>query len=393
MAVGLVGFLGLAADVGYLQWTQRRLQTAADSGALAGALEVLRGSTGNVTTAADSSASLNGATNGSGGVTITVNNPPASGNYTSDSTAVEVIIKQTTPLYFMGVFGVKNTTVGARAVARLGGTGGCVYTLDPAAAKAFYLDGAFNVTMGCGAMVDSNNANAMYLDGAINWTGPSKVVGNYGEFGAISMTPLPTTGVGAQTDPLSYVSPPTVGACNYTSESITGAYSKTLSPGVYCGGISINGAGTVNFNPGTYILEGGGLSVIGANNLSGSGVTFYITQGDGYAYGPVSITGATVMNFSAPTSGPLASMLFFQDRTIASPAASTFVGASSAVLQGSIYFPTSALTYTGASDGAYTIIVANTLTFAGAANIEVDANYSSLPGGVSPAKNTVILAE
>lgn len=207
MAVGLVGFLGLAADVGYLQWTQRRLQTAADSGALAGALEVLRGSTGNVTTAADSSASLNGATNGSGGVTITVNNPPASGNYTSDSTAVEVIIKQTTPLYFMGVFGVKNTTVGARAVARLGGTGGCVYTLDPAAAKAFYLDGAFNVTMGCGAMVDSNNANAMYLDGAINWTGPSKVVGNYGEFGAISMTPLPTTGVGAQTDPLSYVSP------------------------------------------------------------------------------------------------------------------------------------------------------------------------------------------
>jgi hypothetical protein len=392
MSVGLIGFLGLATDVGYLQWTQRCLQTAADSGAIAGAQEMLRGSSNTVVaTAAKNDASLNGATNGTGGVTITVNSPPASGSYTTGNTAVEVIVKKSAPLYFMGVFGATSATVGARAVARLGNTGNCLYTLDPTKANSLYLNGAFNVNMSCGAMIDSSNSQAMYLNGAINWTGSSNVVGNYYENGAINMSPAPKTGISAQSDPLAYVQPPTVGACNYTNYSITGAYNKTLSPGVYCGGITINGAGTVNFSAGTYILEGGGLSVIGANILNGAGVTFYDTQGGGYSYGPVSITGATIMNFSAPTSGSLASMLFFQDRTIASPAASTFVGATSATMTGSIYFPTSALTYTGASAGSYTIIVADTVTFSGAANI--GANYSSLPGGVSPAKNAVMLAE
>ncbi len=391
MAVSLMAFLGLAFDVGYVEWTRRHLQIAADSAAAAGAQELLRGSPGNITSAAKNDSALNGATDGVNGVTVTVNHPPASGSYAGDNTAVEAIVVQNTPLFFLRVLGANVAAIQARSVARLGNDGNCMFLLDPSSKNALYLNGAFNINMSCGTMVDSSNSQAMYLNGAINWSGQTDVAGNYVENGAINMSPAPETGALAEGDPLAYVPAPAYGACNYTNYALLGAFNATLSPGVYCNGIKANGAGNITFNPGTYILEGGGFSTIGAINLTGTGVTFYNTQGGGYTYGAISLTGSSNMNLSAPTSGPLAGMLFFQDRSIASPPASSITGASNATLVGAIYFPTSALTYSGSSNGAYTILVADTLTFYGSAT--VNANYSSLPGGVSPVKDAVALAE
>src|ERR1039458_8396932 len=79
---------------------------------------------------------------------------------------------------------------------------------------------------------------------------------------------------------------------------------NALNPGTYCNGITISGATTVTFNPGTYILMGGGLNVAGASILKGSGVTLFLTQGLGYKYGPLSVSGASIAPLSAPTSGP-----------------------------------------------------------------------------------------
>jgi hypothetical protein len=154
--------------------------------------------------------------------------------------------------------------------------------------------------------------------------------------------------------------------------------------------MTFSGAGSIIFNAGTYILLGGGLRISGAVNMTGTGVTFYNTQGSGYTYGPISISGASSSTLSAPTTGSLAGILFFQDRTIGSPAASGITGASNDNFVGALYFPTSALSYSGASNGQYTILVAKTLTFSGAASI--GANYSSLPGG-SPVRGTAVLSE
>lgn len=65
--VVLLGFLGLATDVGYLRYMKRRLQAAADAGAIAGASEKKNG--GNYLTAAQNDASLNRFTDGTNGVT------------------------------------------------------------------------------------------------------------------------------------------------------------------------------------------------------------------------------------------------------------------------------------------------------------------------------------
>jgi hypothetical protein len=392
MLVVLFAFLGLAMDVGYLQWTRRRLQIAADAAAVGGAQEVSRGSTSTkITSSAKGDASLNGFTNGTNGVTVTVNDPPASGAYAGVTGAVEVIIAQNVPLYFASVLGITSTTVSARAVSLLGANGDCIYVLDGSKAQALYVDGAINITLACGAIIDSTSAQAMYLDGAINWSGPSNVVGGYSKVGAVNISPAPNTGVAAQSDPLAYLAAPSYGACDHTNFSLSGAYNTTIGPGVYCGGITMTGAGNVTMNGGLYVLEGGGLSVNGAINITGNGgITFYNTQGTGYPYGPIAIVGASNISLTAPTTGSLAGILFFQDRTIANPAASSITGASNGTYIGALYFPTSALTYSGASNGQYTIIVSDALTFSGAAN--VGDNYSSLPGG-SPIKGSVVLGE
>lgn len=392
LLIGLTAFLGLAFDIGDLQWTRRRLQVAADSAANAGTREILAGSSlATAVSAAKADAALNGFTDGSGGVTVTINNPPQSGYDTANSTAVEAIVSQNVPVYFLAIFGHSTAPVRARAVSKAGPSTDCVYILSPTGPKAFSISGAVNINLSCGAIVDSTDSAAMSVSGAVNFTGQAAVVGGYSASGAIQWNPgPPQTGATAQTDPLSYVSPPAVGGCNFTNYKVSGAYNVTVNPGVYCNGMSFSGAGSITFNPGTYILLGGGLTISGAVNMTGTGVTFYNTQGSGYSYGAISISGASNSTLTAPTTGPLAGMLFFQDRTISSPAGSGITGASNDNFVGTLYFPTSSLTYSGASNGQYTILVSKTLIINGAAN--VGANYSSLPGG-SPVRGTAVLSE
>src|SRR5258705_13870207 len=71
----LFGFAALATDVGLMLREKRLLQIAADSAAIAGALELNYSST-SVTSAAQAASAQNGYTNGTNGATVTVNGPP-----------------------------------------------------------------------------------------------------------------------------------------------------------------------------------------------------------------------------------------------------------------------------------------------------------------------------
>jgi hypothetical protein len=176
----------------------------------------------------------------------------------------------------------------------------------------------------------------------------------------------------------------------YGPVEISGNASVTLSPGTFYGGISITGNNATTFQPGTYILAGGGLQYTGNSTLSGTGVTFYDTSGLG-GYGPVNLTGNETASLSAPTSGALKGILFFQDRSISSgSAASTVIGNSSSTIDGVVYFPTTALDYFGNSSGTgYTFLIADQIKVIGNANMTIGNNYSSL-GGTSPiASNTI----
>ena len=119
----LIGMAGLGTEIPYLMFKHRQMQTAADSAALGAGVALARGYPALATEANGIAAAL-GFVNGAGNVTVTVNNPPKSGTYTSNSSAVEVIIIQPQTLRMAGLLGVSRYNLTARAVALAGSAGG-----------------------------------------------------------------------------------------------------------------------------------------------------------------------------------------------------------------------------------------------------------------------------
>lgn len=391
-AAALLGCIGLAIDVGYLQLVKTRMQSAADAAAVGAIQEFRMNGAAQITAAARADAALNGFTHGLKGVTVAVHNPPSSGYSTADSMAVEVIISQTAGTFFLRALGFTSSGVKARAVARLPITDSCLVALNPSAASAMTLNGSgvFVRTM-CGAAINSTSSTALNITaGATMLADSINVVGNYTADRFSTVSPEPTTGAPEQVDPLSYIQPPPVGACDHNNFKVVGNKTRTLSPGVYCGGMSFDGGATITLDPGTYILLGGGLSMNGGATLAGSGVTIYNTFDATHAYDGININGGGAVNLSAPNSGPLASVLFFQDRRVSGGAASNFNGGAVLTLTGALYFPTTLVNYSGGAAAIYTILIADQIGFSGGA--EFKSNYAGLPGG-TPLRGNATLSE
>jgi hypothetical protein len=281
--------------------------------------------------------------------------------------------------------------VTARSVARRGPGTTCLHVLDPSASSAVSASGGAVVQVNCGVQINSSSNSALSVSGGARLAATQvNIVGSYSASGGGIISPAPTIHVAVEPDPLAQVPAPAVGACTQTDFSVSSGDVRTISEGVYCGGISVSGGSRLTLNPGTYILKGGGLSVSGGSYLTGAGVTFYNTFAAGYSYGAVSLSGGTYNTLSAPTTGPLAGILFFQDRNLVSGAASSLSGGATSRFDGALYFPKTALTYSGGTGTEYTIIVANTLSFSGGTTL--NSNYSSLPAG-PPVKGSAALSE
>jgi hypothetical protein len=387
----LCGFTGLGIDMGYLRYMKRQMQAAADSAALAGAAEV---GYGDVTSAADADAANNGFTNGVNGAAITVYNPPTSGPNQGNTKYVEVLLSQQQPTFFMKLLGVNSKMVSTRSVAYSGISGACIYSLDPSETSAFVVNGNANLSTQCGILDNSNDPKAALVTNGGGCLS-AKYIGVVGQFKTNSScppSPTPVNGVAAFSDPLAYLAPPTVGSCDHTSTSLTGG-TTTLYPGVYCSGLSISGGSTdITFSPGTYIINGGGISISGGANVHANGVTFYLTAPSVSSFKGVSITGGSNSQLVAPTSGQYASILFFQDRSIpvgSSGADSNIAGGSGTAIEGTLYFPTTNLTYAGNSaDSLYTILIADTVKITNTTVIQ--DTYQVLPNGTSPIHSAIL---
>jgi Flp pilus assembly protein TadG len=387
--IALMGVIAVVADFSFMQHQKNMMQTAADSAAMAGAEEL---SYGDQVAAGQADAASNGYVNGQSSVTVTINNPPSTGPNASNTAYVEAIVSKPEPTYFLSTIGINTMTVSVRAVAYEGNGPNCIYAMDPTASSALSGSGSASIQSGCGVMVDSSSSSAIVLSGSASVTAPAiGVVGGYSGSGSASLTPTPKTGVITASDPLAYVQAPTVGSCAHTNFSVSNGGSSSsyyqLYPGTYCGGITVSN-GFLQFNAGTYVLAGGGLTSKGGPVMNGAAVTFYNTNGTG-GYQAITLTGGTTSNFSAPTSGPLAGILFFQDRSIPTSAAgSTVSGNATSTFDGALYFPTTTLTYSGNSSvNGYSIVVADKIALSG--NSSLGTNYSSLTGG-SPIRGTIL---
>jgi len=405
----LLGFLALAVDVGML-WSERRhMQTAADAAAVAAAVALREGV--DVTTAGRSAATHNSFTNGSSSVTVTINNPPLSGAYAGNSSYVEAIVEQPQTTYFLRALGYTTVDVSTRAVSGEISGPACMYSLDPTDSKTFSESGGTSsIVANCGLLVRSTDTDGLDVSGGGTLSASSiGVVATAYNNSSSTITPTPVTKIAPFGDPLSGVSAPSVGACNALTAANGHGYSSTggdtISQGTYCGGISVSGGKTLNLNPGTYVLMGGGLTVSGTSNLVGTGITFYNTVwtssypaglkvGNSNQYKPIVFSGGSSTALTAPSSGPLQGILFFQDRNLPSgdtgPSGpqNTISGGSGATFTGAMYFPTTPLYFSGGSSVVplNAILIGDIINISGGTNLS--SNYSSIGG--SPIKSDTL---
>jgi Flp pilus assembly protein TadG len=411
----LLGFAGLGTEATLWYAAKRNMQGAADTAAFTAATAEVEGQNAtSFTAAARAIAAQYGLANGINNVTVTVNNPPTSGGYTTHASAVEVIITQPQTMMFAGLFLNSSPTILARAVALPGSAGnGCVTALDKGDVTDDVDTGNSILSMAsCSLYINSPSSSALQIKGGAQITAKSAyIVGNYTIDSNSTFTTSNgvTTGAAAATDPYAGASIPAFSGCNQTSYS-QGNQTKTLGPAtaggtyVFCNGLTLNSGAALHLQPGVYIVDRGNLSVSGQATLDcpscvagTSGVTIVVTSSTGSNYGQVGINGGATVSLNAPPSGSTAGLVFFQDRNAPTAAGSNLNcgqancinGGSTQNLQGAIYFPNQQVQYSGGSNSGQsnpcTQLIAYQLKFTGTSTFNNNcAGYGTQNIGQTP---------
>jgi parallel beta-helix repeat protein len=190
---------------------------------------------------------------------------------------------------------------------------------------------------------NSNGKKALTASNAAQINANSiQVVGGYSVSGTATISPTPTTGAAVVADPLNGLTVPTTSGTPALVNLTKGT--QTINPGVYSG-ITVTGkTASLTMNPGVYIIEGpAGFTVTNGGSVAGGGVLIYNTVDANGKFGGITLggTGAAVtVNLAAPTSGPYAGIVIWQDRAVTRAIA---LGTSGG-LSGTIYAKTAQLT-------------------------------------------------
>jgi Putative Flp pilus-assembly TadE/G-like len=390
--VVLCGFAGLAIDMGTLRYQKRLQQTAADSAAIAGALNLEFGS--GVQAGAVNAAGQNGFTDPNGGtpvstctaagaavgtVCVQVNNPPSATTDTAhggDPKYVEVFVSMVQPTYFMQIFGVNSQPVTARAVAtNISGGDTCMITLGPPTSAIIGIDAGGNAHIfakDCGISDNGNldttgnsytiQANTIAVSGqCIGSHCGSPDVQCYSNASPYTCTSI--GGAPATQDPMTKppaITPPAQppassscpdAACNYVSADNS---TVAIQPGTYSS-ITIGKNSNVTMAPGIYYINGAtapnaGLNFSGGGTLTDAanpGVMIYFTNGStiNKAVGGGNNADLNLYPMTTAEDATYAGILFYQDP--ADTATPYFGGDNNSTYNGTIYMPTATLTFYG----------------------------------------------
>ena len=393
MSTVLLGFAGAGIDIAMWETTKRHMQGAADQAAYSAAITANLGSAGAscATGVAVGRACISGKgitaqmgfVDGQNGVTVSVNNPPTQGNYTTNNTAWEVIISQPQQMHLANLFLSSQPVATARAVAMQSGSNVCMLILDPTANQALDIQGNPNIsTPNCSIQVNSNHAHAVHAGGSASISADSvRVVGGVDLGGSAQIYGPVTTGASALSDPYASRTIPsyTLLPC-LPVPSISSHATVTLAPtpARYCADIGV-GSATLNLLPGIYYFDRASLST---NNgtiqcptcaAGVSGVTLIFTSSTGSNYKSMDFSGNATINLIAPPAGPTAGMVIFQDRNTPTSVTANLGGGSGQKFTGALYFPSTGLNYGGnSSTQTCAQLIALTVDFQGNSSFQSD---------------------
>jgi len=371
----VMGALALSIDVGYVQYRQSQLQTAADAAALAAGLEL--GNCGktvcsNMETAAEKALNEDGITTStitptvnsgssscsvptSTGLAMTINVAPcalgASDPNNGNANMAEVVLTESQSTFFGRIFGISSMNLVARAEAgdayiSTAGGGNCIYTQNLEFNSS---NGTFSLNS-CGLYdngnLQTNNGDSVTASSTFLYYGSwspnncnSSCTWNLGDGET-----QPTHTTTQQADPLTTEYPstgPTEPAQSPTYNDTTPSNGATLDPGYYPNGINLNSGVTVNLTPGLYYMNGSinvdsGATIECTTCTGGAGVTLYFNNG---SFQPNSSATVTLSASAAgnTTGGALPNMLIWEG---SSNSSSMDLDASTSItLNGIIYLP------------------------------------------------------
>lgn len=391
----LLSLTGFGLDYAAITLQEQRLQSATDAAALAGAKELsIPGPTemvlGRVNAMVTSSfdaylASARGADPIS-----------AQAALESDGRSVRVVASQAAKSYFGQMFGLHVDRLTVTATASVIGTMNlCVLGLERSGSDVVSLGtNASLVGKGCAVYANSTSSSALAVRSNAKITADLICTAGGLSGGSGSFDPQPVTDCPQLPDPLADRQPPSIPGCTNQDLMIT-SQTVTLSPGVYCGGIIIRSNAKVTLQPGTYVIKDGPLEVHDNSSLSGEYVGFHLAG----AATRIVFTQSSRIDLGAPKAGPMAGMLFFEDRTNPTSSEHTVTSVNARRLLGTIYLPQSTFTVDAAGpvadQSAYTALIVKRLQIKTGPSLVLNTDYGAsdvpVPPGVGSMTGKVAL--
>lgn len=363
LLVPLIGLVSLATEGGNWYLTQRSMQHAADSAAIAAATN---GDTGYVEEAR-SVASGYGYTHGTGNVTVNVINTAACPSPMTETNCYQVTVTRPVPLYLAGIVGYagdavvsgqRAQTVSARATARPRGAGEnyCMVGLQ-SSGEAIRVNGGPKVDLaGCDMFSNSN----LVCNGSNADTGV-----RYGDaVGSSSCGETQRSGQPALTDPKaelwsgSLIPPNTCGSYPQgTAGPVLASSTSWASPVKMCGDTRLTADVNVTTPNSVLVIYNGRLNLNGRTlKTSGSGSLTVIFSGVSTNGGPTTYvhtpTGSGVIDIAAPSSGDWSGVAMYQDGRLTGNRNSlnfSYSGNNPTLnIQGLVYLPNGEFSISGA---------------------------------------------
>jgi hypothetical protein len=362
----MIGAAGLATDT--IQWTlwKRQLQRAADSAAIAGVYERIKNdTTTDVENAVDNDLDLNDHTNipllaGFPDVDLLADDGDATDR-------VQVALEIQKSLAFSAMFMASAPIIRADAIAAsVPGTDEyCVVSLETSASKTgITIGGNSSIDMDCGFISNSPAANSAINKGTASTVNASVIAAKGGVQASSNWTvdkydPY----VSAVEDPYASIDPDAseMSGCAANPQSLTASSPTSLYSGsaVCVGSITVGSGDTLDLGSNkTIYVTGQNQNSAGNITLHGklkcSQCTIILTNKDSSTtakIGTFDMQANGLLEITAPATGKYKGLAVFQDRratdTNGASAPNTFNGGGAQVIEGALYFPSQAITYSG----------------------------------------------
>ncbi len=225
--------------------------------------------------------------------------------------AVEVRLEAPARTFLSGIVGGDRDAMTVDATARLSGEAGnvCLIALSGVLHRAISMEhNSLLSASNCAIYSNSDARQSMYVSHradieAENVFLAGGFVGRSTEIFKKPMTDSPPIG-----DPLEGRPAPAAasGNCDYNDKVVH--LMSELKPGVYCGGLVVDGA-KGELSSGVYVLRDGPLTVMNGGELCGENVGFYFQGADA----KLDIRAESTVELTAPKTGDLTGLIFFAD--------------------------------------------------------------------------------